>query len=254
MAQHHQPPSSTATEQRAPYSATPGERAPRSLTQRLAITLLTNLPRSLAEAGQRVSPVPLKMARGALIMMIEEGSLTAWEGDRLSPLFKVIGVGSEVSRLSELAKFSACEEQRAQALAALFHSEEGQRLFHLLTDEERVTLSSPWVRPMMALASEDHFPRFALTALFESTAPSCQASLLRQFERCRVEVSGCAKSAYEVLIRQEGLTTEHLELLFGLIGAQGQLASLEDLSSEWSPQTRAVFTRVTRGLKRAQVS
>ena len=219
MAQHHQPPSSTSTHQRAPYSEASGDRSPRSLTQRLAVTLLTSLPRSLSEAGHRVSPVPLKMARSALVMMIEEGSLTAWEGDRLSPLFKVIGVGSEVSRLSELAQLSSCEEQRSRALAALFHSEEGQRLFHLLTDEERVTLSSPWVRPMMALASEDHFPRFALTALFESTARACQPSLIRQFERCRAEVSGCAKSAYEVLLRQGELTTEHLELLFGLIGA-----------------------------------
>lgn len=248
MAQHR--PSSTSTS----YAPSVSTGAPRTLTQRLAVTLLTQLPRRLDEATERVAPAHLDMIRKALTMMIEEGSLSAWEGDRLSPLFKVIGVGAQAQRLRELARPSEPEGQRAQALAALFHSGEGQRLFHQLSDEERVALCAPWVRPMMSMASEDHFPSYALAALFESTAHRCQPELLRRFERCRAEVAGCPKGAYEVLLRQEGLACDDLELLFSLIGERGQLEALKGLRSEWPHRTRAAFVRVEARLKRAQAS
>lgn len=212
------------------YSATSTtEPIARSFTERLATTLLSELPKTKEEASQRIAPVQLSVLRKTLVSMIRRGSLSAWEGDRLSPLFKVIGVGQQEVHLKQLVQNCKDDHRRAQALAALFHSPVGQRIFDQLSDEERVLLCAPWVRPMMALASEDSFPRYALTALFEATPRAQQAHLVRRFEECRREVGGCPLGAYEVLLKQARFRTQELELLFELIQFQGQLPQLKPL-------------------------
>lgn len=249
MSQHTQP-----TPQPTPYSAQATLSRARSATQRFAVTLLRRLPSSSEEAAQRVAPLGVERIREALISMIERGELSAWEGDRLSPLFKVIGLGDQAGRLSALIKPERGERLRAQALAALFHSDEGQLAFGRLTDAERVELCAPWVRPMMALAREDRFPRFALAALYDSTPPAHRAALLERFERCRHEVDGCPQSAYELLLTRLELSLEELKILFKLLSQRGHLEALGAVISEAPLQLRRAYHRALSEVRKEKAS
>jgi len=219
----------------------PNTQASRSPRQQRALSLLNPLPRSMSEAARRIKPMRLSTARRALTSMIEREELSHWEGDRLSPLFKVIGVAGVSERLSALTAPGRSEEQRSQALAALFHSPQGQPLFESLSERERVELSAPWVRPMAALAHDDGFPRYALAALFEATSPQLHATLLLLFERCRREVSGCALRVYEVILRKGTLSAPSLRLLFEELSFSAELEELEPLVAELSPRVQSAY-------------
>ena len=234
------------------YSPHSSSHRARCATKRFAATLLRRLPTSLEEASQRVAPLGLTLIRRSLVTMIERSELTAWESDRLSPLFKVIGVGDQGERLTSLLSPQRGEARRAQALAALFHSDEGQRAFSHLTDAERVELCAPWVRPMMALVREDRFPRFALAALFDSTPTEHRGALLERFERCRREVGGCPQRAYEVLLQQLELSLWELNKLFELLAQVGQLEELREVISESAPLVQSAFRGALRKVSDAQ--
>ena len=218
-----------------------------SARERQALSLLSPLPSSTEELARRAYPLTLTELRCVLVTLMERGALSAAQGDRLSPFFKVLGVGAQEARLLALfereGQREGCEELRAQALAALFHSPRGVALFESLDALERVSLCGPWVRPMMALASEELFPRLAIAALYQATPPEARCALLWRLERCRAEVGGEAKRAYEALLTTHELSAEELEVLFSELKREGELEGLSALMLSASAQTRACFER-----------
>ena len=225
---------------------------PLSSPERHALSLMSPLPSSKEALSRRAYPMTLTELRRTIVTLLDHERLSDEQGDRLSPFFKVLGVGEEEERL--VACFSAArpDRVRAQALAALFHSERGVSIFSALSDLERVSLCAPWVRPMMALASEELFPRFAIAALFQATPSEARLALLWRFERCRQEVGGRAASAYEVLLTQNELTCEERELLLEELSAVDELEGLAELMSRCEPALQALFesklAEATRGV------
>ena len=134
-------------------------------------------------------------------------------------------------------------EVKEQLLAMLFHSEVGLELFENLSDEERVELSGPWMRPMIRLASSQSFPRYALCALYTSTPQSYQPLLLEKMEAFRALIGECPSRVYEVLIKQ-GLSPLHSEDFLKQIHQNGALKSLASLLDEAPNEVRLIYTQL----------
>lgn len=224
-----------------PSAPTPPQHEPPA--ERLARALLTSLPTTPDDARRRAPGYPLSDLREALVDMIEREALTQREGDRLSPLFKVISVEAVGERLERLARRSTITSVRDYALAALFHSERGLRLFESLSPEERVARCAPWVRPMVSMASDDTFPRVALAALYRATPAQTRPMLMWKIESCRQEVSGDPSAAYEQLLRAP-LSADEAEALLRGLHESGALTCVAPLMERASAEARAVFARL----------
>jgi len=216
---------------------------PERPAERLAVALLLTLPATPDDARRRAPGQPLSALREALVDLIEREGLSQAEGDRLSPLFKVLGVEEVGGRLERLARSGATDVVRDYALAALFHSEPGLRLFESLTPEERVARCGPWVRPMVSMARDDAFPRVALVALYRATPAAARPLLTWKIESCRQEVGGDPRAAYEQLLRAPLTAAEAAPLLQGLREA-GALSAVAPLMEGASAEARAEFARL----------
>ncbi len=227
---------------KSPSAVTPKSHAERP-AERLAVALLITLPTNPDDARRRSPGLPLSELREALVDMIEREALSQREGDRLSPLFKVIGSEGVSDRLERLAQESPSASTRDYALAALFHSARGLRLFESLSAEERVARCGPWVRPMVSMASDDSFPRVALAALYRATPAPTRPLLMWKIESCRQEVGGDPLAAYEQLLRAP-LTEQEAEPLLQGLRESRALAAVSALMERASPEARAVFARL----------
>ena len=95
----------------------------------------------------------------------------------------------------------------------------------------------------MALASEELFPRLAIAALYQATPPEARCALLWRLERCRAEVGGEPKSAYEALLTTHELSGDELDVLFSELKREGELEGMSALMLSVSAQTRDSFER-----------
>jgi hypothetical protein len=126
-----------------------------------------------------------------------------------------------------------------RGLAALFHSARGHEMFEIFTEEERVLLSGPWVRPMMRLASRERFPKQALLALYQSTSVDARELLIQQFERCRRRVHADPLPTYELLL--PALSFSELNLLFAYWSSSAELSSMTPYMSLFSKEVQQAF-------------
>ena len=203
-------------------------------------SLLMSLPTHIDEVRRRTEPVSLLCVRVVIFTLVDQDRLTIEEADQLAPLLRVVGLGSLEGCLlfwfgqerSLLGSLELAEDEQVKliimrlerGLSMLFHSERGHQLFEDLSEDERVQLSGPWIRPMMRLAAHESFPRYALYALFKSTSLHMRAKLITQFERCRRKVRATPLPAYEKLLRE--LALDELDLLLAHLSSNGDLDKL----------------------------
>ena len=223
-----------------------------------ARALLSCLPSTIDEVRQRTAPTSLFCLRAALFALVTQDCLKTEEADQLAPLSRVIGLGEVEGPLFLWFKLIKAERtliwgaprlhitRLERALALLFHSTSGQRIFERLTGEERVILSGPWVRPMMRLAQQELFPRHALLALYRSTQADDQELLIEQFERCRKRVSADPISVYSLLFGQ--MTVIELERLFGHLAANNELERLSSHATTFAPSVRRAYDQAVRSV------
>ena len=112
-------------------------------------------------------------------------------------------------------------------------------MFEMLSEEERIWLSGPWVRPMMRLAGRERFPKQALLALYQSTSPEIRLQLLQQFERCRRRVHADPLPAYELLV--PALSRAELHTLFTHWSASDELLPMAPYMTLFSPEVQSAF-------------
>ena len=205
-----------------------------------ALTLLETLPSSVKEIKQRLPHVELKELQHCFLYLVCTQTLTQSQGDQLSPLFKIIGSDEIEEHLLKAFKQTECIPLKEQLLAMIFHSEVGLELFEDLNDEERVELCGPWMRPMMLLAKNQPFPRYALCALYTSTPQTQQPYLLEKMESYRSANRLNPAHTYEVLIKQ-GLSPLHSELFLTQINRNGDLEYLEPLLDEAPKEIRYFY-------------
>jgi hypothetical protein len=134
-----------------------------------------------------------------LITAIKEDALSDEAEDCLAPFFRVVGLSTEdsIRFISEFHKVDDSEHKQ-HLLACVFHTVEGKALFDLLSEEERIDYSSPWIRPMMRLAMTEIFPRHALAALYASTSKEHQPRIVLKMEAERKRVNADAQTVYKV--------------------------------------------------------
>ena len=199
-----------------------------------ARSLLQSLPAHLDEVRRRTDPSSLFELRVTLFALIDSDLMSLGEADQLAPLFRVIGL-EELERAMclwlehEWAIFehdqSPSQLTRVErGLASIFHSERGHEMFALFSEEERVLLSGPWVRPMMRLAGHERFPKQALLSLYRSTSSELRDLLIQQFERCRRRVHADPLPTYDLLLPT--LNFSELNLLFAHWTASGELLAM----------------------------
>lgn len=122
------------------------------------------------------------------IMSVVRGDLspTQLEADQISPMAKIVGVYAHVPELEErFADTTQPDHLREYALAALFHTPQGRKVFAELDADARVRWCGPWVRPMLRLSHEldDEFPPRALVALFIATPMASRMALVRKLAK-----------------------------------------------------------------------
>jgi hypothetical protein len=196
-----------------------------------AIAVLSPLPAQRSTIRKRIGALSLLSLRRTLVYLIYTNTLTVEQGDQLSPLFKVLGIEGVSNELFYLLTHAPILIQREQALAAIFHSTKGQSYFENLSEFQRIELSGPWIRPMMRIATIDTFPRFAIAALYHSTADYARADLLQRFEECRQEVNADPIYVYEILWQRP--IEEHLALyLLETLYTQQLLPEYESMISK----------------------
>ena len=215
-----------------------------------ARSLLQSLPAHLDEVNDRARSASLFALRVALFALIDSDQIGAYEADQLAPLFRVIGLEELEEPLylwltrewAELDRDHASTHQVARVergLAALFHSARGHEMFEVLSEEERVWLSGPWVRPMMRLAGRERFPKQALLALYQSTSPEIRPQLLRQFERCRRRAHADPLPAYELLV--PALNRAELQALFTYWSSSDELSPMAPYMTLFSAEIQSAF-------------
>ena len=177
-----------------------------------------------------------------MLYLVCTRSLTQTQGDQLSPLFKVLGVDGIEERVLSLFKHTQFIPLKEQLLAMIFHSESGLELFENLSDQERVELCGPWMRPMVMLSKSQSFPRYALCALYTSTPQEQQPYLLEKIEhfRARQRLNPCF--VYEILIKQ-GLSPLHSMDFFSQIYHHGDLKELLPLLDEAPKELRTLYQK-----------
>lgn len=143
---------------------------------------LEKLPSSIKDIED---PAALRTAVvGWVLTAGSAGAIERRLGDRISPLCKIVGMDEHHDLLEQLFRNNAVAAPvRELALAAIFHSERGLKLFETLTPEERVEWCGPWVRPMIEMAAAaavtgEAFPQFALCALLRATPPAARTQLV----------------------------------------------------------------------------
>ena len=207
-----------------------------------ALDLLTHLPPTFQDLQSRTSETPLLSIRLCLLYLVCTRQLTQAQGDQLSPLFKILGTEGIESRLLNLFEKTDLIPLKEHLLAMIFHSSEGLELFESLSDEERVELCGPWMRPMIHLAQTQSFPRYALCALYTSTPKQCQLHLLEKMESFRSEIGHSADLVYEILIKQ-GLSPLHTAPFLKQIQKHGDLHQLSSLLDESPREVRYFYSK-----------
>ena len=201
--------------------------------------LLLSLPNHLEELKQRITSSSLFSLRAVLFIHVDQDLMTLEEADQLAPLCRVLGLGQletcverwfrHEKKAYDFAKLKSFQPNKRQimrlerGLSLLFHSPSGQAIFESLNETDRVELSGPWVRPMFRLAEHELFPRYALFALYKSTAENQRLTLLVQFEKCRKRVQVKALPAYEKLLPE--LQLNELDFILA------HLKSLDELNT-----------------------
>jgi len=174
--------------------------------------VLEKLPATLDQAVAVMgveAPVLRKMVVSCVSRAGTAEGLPQTLADRLAPLCKVIGMDDYAD---EMARIFVDREQpfavRETALAVLFHTAEGQRVFNDLPPRERVDFCGPWVRPMLVMGSSDQqFPRFALAALYAATPADTRTHLCDKIVEL-IHQLGTAVTADAVSVLIKALTPE----------------------------------------------
>ena len=214
-----------------------------------ARSLLQSLPAHLDEVRHRTRCTSLFELRIALFALIDSNQMRLGEADQLAPLFRVIGVDEleEPLQLWLTEEWMAFKHEQSitrltrveRGLAAIFHSARGHEMFEILTEEDRILLSGPWVRPMMRLAARDRFPKQALLALYQSTSVEAREQLIQQFERCRRRVHADPLPTYELLLPT--LSFSELNLIFAYWSSNAELLPMAPYMSLFSKEIQQAF-------------
>ena len=214
-----------------------------------ARSLLQSLPAHLDEVKHRTPCTSLFELRVALFALIDSDQMRLGEADQLAPLFRVIGVEEleEPLQLWLTSEWTAFDREQSinrltrveRGLAAIFHSARGHEMFETFSEEDRILLSGPWVRPMMRLAARERFPKQALLALYQSTSVKTREQLIQQFERCRRRVHADPLPTYELLLPM--LSFSELNLMFAYWSSSAELLSMTPYMSLFSKEIQRAF-------------
>ncbi len=203
--------------------------------------LLTHPPYDLNSLKKYAQGYPLSRIRLAILEEIKEKRISAKQQDRLSCLFRTLGVQGIENALCEILDDSdLSDDVRASAMAALFHSELGQQKFEALDAVLRIRLSTPWIRPMMELCAYELFPRLALSELFFSTPLYARPTLIFYFEKCRSQVAAPTSAAYVELINKN-VDQKSLENLFQILSEKEELKDLSAIIHQAPTNTQRMF-------------
>ena len=139
--------------------------------------------------------------RAAIFHLIDSNSLTLKEQDSLPPLMKVVSLGEMQTvfisfYIQEIGSESGIRRKEA-ALAAIFHDPQGAIEFEKLSEQRKMNLSGPWVRPMLRCAEDSQYPRQAIACLYRTSRD--KKYFISRLEEFRAETDS-AFSAYSELI------------------------------------------------------
>jgi hypothetical protein len=203
--------------------------------------LLSHPPYDLNVLKKMTQGLSLVKVRQQILEEIKEKRITAKQQDRLSCLFRTLGIQGIDEELCALVdNVQVSDDVRASAMAALFHSDIGQKKFEALDAVLRIRLSTPWIRPMMDLCAYELFPRLALSELFFSTPLYARPILIQHYEKSRQQVNAPVSAAYAELLNRD-MDDLSLDTLFEVLENTQELKELSALMNNCSAKTQRKY-------------
>jgi len=125
----------------------------------------------------------------------------------LAPFIRIIGIPDNYQEIYS-AMWDENVVDRETLLSVIFHSREGRRRFEAMTEEQRIATATPWIYPMMELASVEEFPAHALASLYNATTKRHRPTLVAKMESIRYAV-GAPTSVYRHCFSLQGFALPH---------------------------------------------